>query len=181
MLDLDSCLPRKHLATLHQLFHDIDRTLSGFIRGQALVCLIQATYYSIALSVAGLNFGALVGVATGVLTFIPYIGATIGLVTGIAIAIAEWHDTTHVLIILGLFAFGQILESNVITPALVGGRIQLHPAWVLFSVLAGGALFGFPGILIAVPVAAVIGVLVRFGVQQYRQSYYYRGSSATVE
>jgi predicted PurR-regulated permease PerM len=181
MTDLDSCLPRKHLATLHRLFHDIDNTLSGFIRGQALVCLIQATYYAIALSIAGLNFGALVGVATGILTFIPYLGATIGLVTGIAIAIAEWHNTTHVLIIAGLFAVGQILESNVITPALVGGRIGLHPAWVLFAVLAGGALFGFPGILLGVPVAAVIGVLVRYGIGQYRQSYYYRGGSAPLE
>ncbi len=177
VVDLDHCLPRHQIGTLRSLFHEIDRTLSGFIRGQALVCLIQATYYAVALSAAGLNFGALVGVATGILTFIPYLGATIGLVTGLAIAVAEWHDTFHLLIVFGLFAFGQILEANLITPKLVGDRIGLHPVWVIFAVLAGGALFGFVGILVAVPIAAVIGVLIRFGVRLYVASRFYRGDT----
>jgi predicted PurR-regulated permease PerM len=176
--DFDHWLPRPQAPTLRKLFGEIDRTLSGFIRGQALVCLIQATYYAVALTVAGLDFGALVGVATGVLTFIPYLGAVIGLLTGIAIAIAQWHDTPHVLIIIGCFAVGQILEGNFITPKLVGDRIGLHPVWVIFSVLAGGALCGFAGILLAVPVAAVIGVLIRFGVKSYLGSRFYKGDKA---
>jgi predicted PurR-regulated permease PerM len=176
--DIDACLPRHHKAQLEQLFHQIDRTLSGFIRGQALVCLIQATYYAVALSIAGLDFSALVGIATGILTFIPYLGATIGLITGIIIAIAQWHDSVHVAIIVAVFAFGQIMEANLITPKLVGDRIDLHPAWVIFAVLAGGAMFGFIGILIAVPVAAVIGVLIRFGVGLYLNSRLYKGDIA---
>ena len=172
--DLDGLLPRSHLDTLRRLFHEIDRTLSGFIRGQALVCLIQMVYYATVLSIAGLDFGVLVGITAGILTFIPYLGATIGLITALFIAISEWHDTVHVLIVLGLFAFGQILEANVITPRLVGDRIGLHPVWVIFAVLAGGAMFGFPGILLGVPVAAVVGVLVRFLVQSYTKSDFYQ-------
>ncbi len=178
--DFDRWLPRKQADTLRSVFREIDRTLSGFIRGQALVCLIQATYYAVALSIAGLDFGALVGVATGILTFIPYLGATIGLIAGLAIAFAQWHDTTHVLIILGCFVVGQILEGNVITPKLVGDRIGLHPVWVIFAVLAGGALFGFTGILLAVPVAAVIGVLIRFAVRLYLGSPFYHGDAEPV-
>jgi predicted PurR-regulated permease PerM len=174
--DADTCFPRHHVVTLRLLFHDIDRTLSGFIRGQALVCLIQATYYATALSIAGLEFGALIGVMTGILTFIPYLGAVIGLTTGLIVAFVQWHDGVHVLIIACVFAVGQILEANVITPKLVGDRIGLHPAWVIFAVLAGGALFGFTGILLAVPIAAVIGVLIRFGVQVYLSSRLYRGN-----
>jgi predicted PurR-regulated permease PerM len=176
--DLDRCLPLQHKATLKRLLGEIDRTLSGFIRGQALVCLIQATYYAVALSVLGLDFSVLVGVATGILTFIPYLGAIIGLVTGVIIAIAEWHDPLHVVFVVIAFAIGQILEANVITPKLVGDRIGLHPAWVIFAVLAGGALFGFAGILLAVPVAAVIGVLIRFAVEQYLNSRFYKGDAA---
>jgi predicted PurR-regulated permease PerM len=178
--DADLCFPRQHAAKLRQLCHDIDRTLSGFIRGQALVCMIQATYYAVALSIAGLEFGALVGVATGILTFIPYLGAVIGLTTGLIIAFVQWHDSLHVLIIAGLFVVGQIMEANVITPKLVGDRIGLHPAWVIFAVLAGGALFGFTGILLAVPIAAVIGVLIRFGMQAYLSSKIYRGDASPI-
>ena len=176
--DGDLCFPRKHAAALRQLFHDIDRTLSGFIRGQALVCLIQATYYGVVLTVCGLDFGALVGVAAGILTFIPYVGAAIGLITALAIAFAEWHDGFHVAKVAAVFIFGMAMEGNLITPKLVGDRIGLHPAWVIFAVLAGGALFGFLGTLLAVPVAAVIGVLIRFGVQVYLKSRIYRGNSA---
>ena len=176
--DLDQLLPRSHLVALHHLFREIDRTLSGFIRGQALVCLIQMIYYATVLSIAGLDFGVLVGITAGVLTFIPYLGAMIGLITALFIAISQWHDTVHVLIVLGLFAFGQVLEANFITPALVGDRIGLHPVWVIFAVLAGGAMFGFPGILLGVPVAAVIGVLVRFLAERYVTSSFYRGEAA---
>jgi predicted PurR-regulated permease PerM len=178
--DLDGLLPRQHLETLRRLFHEIDRTLSGFIRGQALVCLIQMVYYATVLSIAGLDFGVLVGITAGVLTFIPYLGATIGLITALFIAISEWHDMLHVLVVLGLFAFGQILEANVITPRLVGDRIGLHPVWVIFAVLAGGAMFGFTGILLGVPVAAVVGVLVRFLVGVYTKSDFYQNRSAPV-
>ena len=176
--DGDLCFPRRHAAALRQLFRDIDRTLSGFIRGQALVCLIQATYYGVVLTVCGLDFGALVGVAAGILTFIPYLGAAIGLITALLIALAEWHDGFNVAKIAAVFVFGMAMEGNLITPKLVGDRIGLHPAWVIFAVLAGGALFGFLGTLLAVPVAAVIGVLIRFGMQVYLTSRIYEGDAA---
>ena len=176
--DADRCFPRKHVATLRQLFHDIDRTLSGFIRGQALVCLIQATYYGVGLTICGLDFGALVGVSAGILTFIPYIGAAVGLITALVIAFAQWHDSFHVAKVAIVFVVGMALEGNLITPKLVGDRIGLHPALVIFAVLAGGVLFGLLGTLIAVPVAAVIGVLFRFGVQEYLSSRLYRGDSS---
>ena len=181
VLEVDSCLPRRHITELRQVFHEIDRTLSGFIRGQALVCAIQATYYGVALTIAGLQFGALVGVLAGILTFIPYVGAVLGLGTALAIAVIQWHDLTHTLIILGVFVLGMALEGNVITPKLVGDRIGLHPVWIIFAVLAGGALFGFSGVLLAVPIAAVIGVLIRFGVAMYRASSLYDRTPQPVE
>ncbi len=164
---LDSLLPRGHAATIRRISTDIDDTIAGFVRGQASVCLILGVYYGTALSLAGLESGLLVGFGAGLISFIPYIGASVGLLVGVTIAIAQFTDWLPVFLVAGIFIAGQVAESYVLTPKLVGDRVGLHPVWIIFALLAGGALFDFTGVLLAVPVAAVIGVLVRFGQTRY--------------
>ena len=175
---IDSLLPRAHVETVRMQMREIDRTLAGFARGQAMVCLTLATYYAVALAVIGLPFGIVVGLAAGLLTFIPYVGATTGFVISLAIALAQFGDWTRILLVVGVFVVGQVLEGNVLTPKLVGDRVGLHPVWIIFALLAGGALFGFLGLLLAVPTAAALGVLVRFFMARYLESSLYRGGAA---
>ena len=170
---VDGWLPRGHAETIREQLRLIDRSLAGFVRGQVTVCLILGTFYGIALTVAGLDFGFIVGFATGLVSFVPYFGLLLGFMTGMALAIAQFDAWTPVAIIAAIFAVGQVVESNFITPKLVGERVGLHAAWIIFALLAGGTLFGFLGVLIAVPVAAVIGVLIRFGVAEYLKSPLY--------
>jgi predicted PurR-regulated permease PerM len=177
---IDSLLPRQHAQTVQAQMREIDRTLAGFARGQATVCLTLATYYAVALAVIGLPFGIVVGLVAGILTFIPYVGATTGFVVSLAIALAQFGDWTRILMVVGVFVVGQALEGNVLTPKLVGDRVGLHPVWIIFALLAGGALFGFLGLLLAVPVAASLGVLVRFFIARYLESSLYR-SGAPIE
>ena len=164
---MDSLLPRGHATTIRGISVDIDDTIAGFVRGQASVCLILGVYYGTALSLAGLESGLLVGLGAGLISFIPYIGASVGLLVGVAIAIAQFTDWLPVFLVAGIFIAGQVAESYVLTPKLVGDRVGLHPVWIIFALLAGGALFDFTGVLLAVPVAAVIGVLARFGQTRY--------------
>ncbi len=164
---VDSLLPPGHGSTIRGLAVEIDDTIAGFVRGQASVCLILGVYYGIALSLAGLESGLLVGLGAGLISFIPYIGASVGLVVGVAIAIAQFSDWLPVFLVAGIFIVGQVAESYVLTPKLVGDRVGLHPVWIIFALLAGGALFDFTGVLLAVPAAAVIGVLARFGQSRY--------------
>jgi predicted PurR-regulated permease PerM len=146
------------------------------VRGQAMVCLSLAAFYGVALTVAGLEAGLLIGLATGILAFIPFVGAMIGFLLSVGVALAQWWpDYTHIGIVLGIFMVGQVLEGYVLTPRLVGSRIGLHPVWVMFALLAGGALFGFVGMLLSLPMFAAIAVLVRFGLNQYLDSAVYRG------
>ncbi len=172
---IDALLPREHRDTIHGQLLEINRSLAGFARGQATVCLLLAIYYAVGLSVIGLDFGLVVGLGIGLLSFIPYVGSITGLITAVGIALAQFNSWGPVGLVLGFFALGQILEGYVLTPRLVGNRVGLHPVWVIFALLAGGALFGFVGLLLAVPTAAVIGVLTRFAVTQYRNSRYFRG------
>lgn len=174
---IDSLLPRQYKDTIRGQIREIDRTLAGFARGQAMVCLILATYYATTLAVIGLPFGIVVGLAAGLLTFIPYVGAMTGFVISIAIALAQFDDWTRVGMVAGVFILGQALEGNVLTPKLVGDRVGLHPVWIIFALLSGGALFGFMGLLLAVPVAAALGVLVRFAIARYLESSLYRGGT----
>ena len=167
---IDSLLPSRIRPIVREQAKEIDDILAGFVRGQATVCLLLGVFYAVGLSLAGLDFGVIVGLGTGLISFIPYFGMTIGLVTGMGIAVAQFADWVPIAIVAGVFAVGQVLEGNVITPRLVGNRVRLHPVWVIFAVLAGGALFGFTGILLALPAAAVIGVLVRFAVSRYQGS-----------
>lgn len=173
----DDWVPRKHQATIRKLAHEVDETLSGFMRGQGMVCLSLAVFYAIGLTLAGLDFGLVVGLIAGFLSFIPYVGSMVGLVLSVGLALAQFDNLTSVAIVAGVFIIGQAIEGNVLTPKLVGEKVGLHPVWVMFGLLAGGALFGFVGVLLAVPVAAVVGVGVRFGLSEYRLSNYYTGQA----
>lgn len=172
---MDHLLPRDHAEAIRSQARAIDTTLAGFIRGQATVCLVLGVYYASGLMIVGLPFGLVIGMMAGILTFIPYVGAMSGFVIAMAIALAtfeSWHSTA---IVAGIFFVGQMLEGNFLTPKLVGDRVGLHPVWIIFALLSGGALFGFVGLLLAVPVAAAIGVLVRFGIGRYLSSPLYQG------
>lgn len=170
---IDHALPKKHVKTIRNEATKIDETLSGFLHGQALVCLTLGTYYAFALTLAGLDFGATIGVVVGVLSFIPYVGTVLGFACSTGLALIQFNDTSDVLLIVGIYVLGQVLEGNVISPKLVGSRIGLHPVWIIFAIMAGGSLFGFLGVLVALPVAAILGVLFRFALAQYKTSRYY--------
>ncbi len=175
---VDRLLPRDHAPVIRRLASEIDATLAGFVRGQVMVCLILGIFYAVALMMAGLQFGGIVGTIAGAITFIPYVGAMVGGSLAIGLAIYQfWGDWLHVALIAAIFAVGQFAEGNIITPRLVGKSVGLHPVWLLFALAAFGSVFGFIGMLVAVPVTAVMGVLVRFGVDRYRHSLLYWGSS----
>lgn len=192
---VDELLPRDHAPVIRKLARDMDATLASFIRGQGTVCLILGVFYAAALMIAGLNFGLVIGAIAGLVTFIPYVGAIVGGVLAVGVAIFQtWTESSadvaagvegatvavnwiYVLIIAAIFQAGQLVEGNILTPNLVGSSVGLHPVWLLFALSVFGALFGFVGMLVAVPVAAMIGVLVRFGIDQYQQSRLYRGLS----
>ena len=173
---IDAYLPRAYAPTIRALVRQVDATLSSFIRGQGTVCLILGVFYAVALSAAGLNFAVLVGLGSGLLSFIPFVGSIGGFLISSVIALVQFDDWTPRIVVMAIFVIGQAVEGNVLTPKLVGGSVGLHPVWVMFALLAGGSLFGFTGVLLAVPVAAVIGVLVRFGLERYRSSDYFRGN-----
>ena len=176
--EIDQLLPRDHAPTIRKLAREIDKTLSSFIRGMGTVCLILGAYYAIALMLAGLQFGLVVGFIAGLLTFIPYLGALFGGLLAVGLALFQfWGDWVHVIIVAVIFWIGQVAEGNVITPKLVGNSVGLHPVWLLLALSVFGALFGFVGMLVAVPVAAALGVVARFAVTQYKSSLLYRGMS----
>ncbi|MGE5476200.1 MAG: AI-2E family transporter [Bacteroidales bacterium] len=174
---VDGWLPRDHAETIRAQMREINRTLSGFIRGQATVCLCLGLIYGIGLSAVGLDLGLLIGMGSGMLSFIPYLGSITGFVTGMGLALAQGPDWHLPAMVAGVFAVGQVAEGNFLTPKLVGDKVGLHPVWIMFALLAFAALFGFVGLLLAVPVAAVIGVLVRFALGRYLSSQLYHGHS----
>jgi predicted PurR-regulated permease PerM len=173
---IDRLLPRDHAPVIRRLAREINETLAGFVRGQGTVCLILGSYYAVALMLVGLPFGLVIGLIAGLLTFIPYVGALIGGALSIGLALFQfWGDWWTIVIIAAIFQVGQIVEGNVLTPKLVGSSVGLHPVWLIFALSAFGTLFGFVGLLVAVPVAAALGVLTRFALSQYRESRLYRG------
>jgi predicted PurR-regulated permease PerM len=172
---IDKLLPRTYADVIRDQVRLIDQTLAGFVRGQGLVCLILGVFYAVVLSVLGLDFGLIIGIGAGMLSFVPYFGAISGLVVSVGMALLQFDDVLRVGAVAGAFVVGQVIEGNFLTPKLVGERVGLHPVWVVFGALAGAALFGFVGILLAVPVTAVIGVLVRFATERYVQSQMFRG------
>ena len=175
---LDGALPRDHAATIRKLAHESNAAIAGYVRGQALVCITLGTIYAIGLSLVGLQFGLVIGLIAGAISFIPFVGTLVGATLSIGMALAQFPpDWTSVALVAAVFVVGNILEGNVLSPKLVGDRVGLHPVWIMFALLAGGTLFGFTGVLIAVPVAAVIGVVVRHLMGRYRASGFYRGGS----
>jgi predicted PurR-regulated permease PerM len=167
-------MPRRDMNTILDLLKQIDRKLSGFVRGQITVAFVLAIAYSIALTIAGLKYGLLIGFAAGLLSVIPMVGSAVGLIAGVLMAWFQTGEWAFVAIVAGIFLAGQFIEGNFLTPKLVGDRVGLHPLWIFFALLAGGSLFGFLGVLLAVPVAAVVSVLVAFGLKQYKKSPYYK-------
>lgn len=172
-------MPRDQKNTIMDLLKQIDTKLSGFIRGQITVAFILGLAYAIALTVAGLKYGFLIGLMAGLLSVIPMVGSAVGLFVSILVAWFQSGDWMFVLIIACIFFAGQLIEGNFLTPKLVGKNVGMHPLWVFFALLAGGALFGILGMFLAVPVAAVIGVLLAFAIAQYKASAYYKSSKKT--
>ncbi len=170
---VDSWMPRRYAGVLRAQAREVDRILSAWLRGQALCCLVLALFYAVALSAAGLDLGLIVGISAGLLSFIPYVGSITGGVASIGLAIAQFPTWTGVATVAGVFVVGQILEGYVIYPRFLGDRVELHAVWVIFALFAGGAAFGFLGVLLAVPVTAAIGVLLRFWLRRYLQSPLY--------
>ena len=177
---IDSLLPRDHAPTIRRIGKEINAVLAGFVRGQLSVCVLLGSFYAIALMIAGLQFGLIVGAIAGAITFIPYVGSLVGGTLAIGLALFQfWGDWVSIAIIAAIFAVGQFIEGNILTPKLVGNSVGLHPVWLLFALSAFGSLFGFVGMLVAVPVAAAFGVITRFAIQQYHASLLYKGYAGT--
>jgi predicted PurR-regulated permease PerM len=173
---VDRALPLDHADTIRKLAHESNHAIAGYLRGQALVCLSLGTIYAVGLSLVGLQFGLVIGLIAGAISFIPFVGTFVGAVMALGMALAQFPpDWMGVVKVAIVFVLGQMLEGNVLSPKLVGDRTGLHPVWIMFALMAGGVLFGFVGVLIAVPVAAVIGVIVRHFMRRYRESDLYRG------
>jgi predicted PurR-regulated permease PerM len=170
----DSWVPLQQRETVRQLAREVDAAIAGFVRGQTAVCLILGSFYAVALTLSGLNFGLLIGLISGVITFIPNAGSMTGLILAVGVAVAQfWPQWGSILMVLGIFLVGHFVEGNLLAPKLVGQSVGLHPVWIIFALLAFGYLFGFVGLLVAVPLAATIGVLTRFALARYRESSLY--------
>lgn len=173
---IDGLVPPRNRDTVRAIAHDIDVALAGFLRGQSLVCLFLAAWYGIGLTLIGLNFGLLIGIAGGLLSFVPYVGSLLVLFFALLVAVVQGWPSWHLAAFaLGVVMVGQALEGNVLSPKLVGDRVGLHPVWIMFALLAFGSVWGFTGLIVAVPVASAIGVLLRFATQRYREGPIYTG------
>ncbi len=174
---IEGLLPREHADTIRSLVEQMDAKVAQFIRGQMMVAAILGVFYAIALTIIGLDFGVLIGLLGGLLIIIPYLGTIVAGILAVGMAYLQFDTIDPVLIVLGVYVFGQVVEGNFLTPKIVGDKVGLHPAWIIFGLLAGGTLLGFVGVLIAVPVTAMIGVLVRFAIERYQHSSLYKEHS----
>ncbi|UVC14013.1 AI-2E family transporter [Mesorhizobium onobrychidis] len=173
---VDSWVPRDYVQTVRVIANDINTATAGFVRGQGTLCLVLGAMYATGLTLTGLNFGILIGLFAGLISFIPYVGSLTGLVLAVGVAFVQfWPDWTMVAAVAGVFFVGQFIEGNILQPRLVGKSVGLHPVWLMFSLFAFGALFGFVGLLIAVPASAAVAVLVRFAISRYLESPLYKG------
>ncbi|MGA1801281.1 AI-2E family transporter [Rhizobium sp. HT1-10] len=173
---VDAWIPREHVSSVRQIAREIDQAIAGFIRGQGSLCIILGVYYGVGLSLVGLNFGLLIGMFAGMISFIPYVGSLVGLFLAGGVAIVQfWPDYPWIALVLAVFFTGQFLEGNILQPKLVGSSVGLHPVWLMFALFAFSVMFGFVGLLIAVPAAAACGVLVRFALSRYLESDLYHG------
>ncbi|MCG8270555.1 AI-2E family transporter [Aquamicrobium sp. NLF2-7] len=174
---VDSWVPRDHVQTVRTIFSDINTATAGFVRGQGTLCLVLGGMYAFGLTLTGLNFSILIGLFAGLISFIPYVGSLTGLVLAVGVAFVQfWPDWIMVAAVACVFFVGQFIEGNILQPKLVGKSVGLHPVWLMFALFAFGALFGFVGLLIAVPAAAAIAVLVRFALSRYLESPLYKGT-----
>jgi predicted PurR-regulated permease PerM len=177
---IDGWLPRDHAPTIRRLAAEINAAVSAFIRGQGLVCLVLGAIYAVGLTWANIPYGLLIGLGAGVLSFVPFVGFALGLITATTVALIQyWPETMPLLKVLGVFAFGQALDSALLSPKLVGSKVGLHPVWLIFALFVFGYLFGFVGVLVAVPLAAAIAVLMRFALEVYLSSSIYQGRAAS--
>lgn len=175
---IDGWLPREHAPALRRLAGDIDAAVSAFIRGQGVVCVILGTFYALALSAIGLRYGLLIGLATGAMSFVPFVGWALGTLTATGIAVVQfWPELSPILVVVGIFLTGQAVDAGLLSPKIVGPKIGLHPVWLIFALIVFSYLFGFIGVLVAVPVAAATGVIVRFALDLYLRSPVYHGVS----
>ncbi|PSH63561.1 AI-2E family transporter [Phyllobacterium sophorae] len=173
---IDNLVPREHVQTVRAIARDMNKAIAGFVRGQGTVCLLLGVIYAVGLTVVGLNFGLLIGLFAGLISFIPYVGSLIGLLLALGVGLVQfWPEWGHILGVAIAFGIGQFIEGNILQPKLVGSSVGLHPVWLMFALFAFGSLMGFTGMLIAVPTAAAIGVLVRFVINRYQQSPLYTG------
>ncbi len=176
---IDSWIPRDHLTTVRMLAADVNKSTAAFVRGQGTVCIMLGLFYAIGLTLIGLNFGLLIGLFAGLISFIPYVGSLVGLVLALGVALVQfWPDWLWIGATAAIFFAGQFVEGNILQPKLVGSSVGLHPVWLMFALFAFGALFGFVGLLIAVPASAAVGVLVRFAIDRYLASPLYTGHRA---
>ena len=176
MARLGDWLPRDHEATLRRLAGEMDAAIGAFIRGQGIVCLVLGTIYTVGLTLIDLQYGLLIGIATGVMSFVPVVGTVLGLVTASIVAVIQgWPDLTLLGFVVLIFGIGQALDAGFLSPRVVGPKVGLHPVALIFSLFVFSYLFGFVGVLVAVPMAAAIGVLIRFGLSLYLASPIYRG------
>ena len=172
-------LPRKIEPTVARLARDSDDVLGAFLRGQLSVMIVLGGIYAVGLRLVGIDVGPLIGMTAGVISFVPYLGAIVGVGMGLIAALVQYHDWVHVLLVLGVFLVGHLIESYVLVPRLIGNKIGLHPVAVIFAILAGGELFGFLGVLLALPVAAVVMVVLRWLHEQYTDSALYNAAPHT--
>ncbi len=182
VVHFEHLIPRAWLPQWRAISTDMNRALKGYFQGQSMVCACLALYYSSALSLTGLNYGFLIGVMAGIFSFVPYVGSIGGAVTALLVAFTQfWPHNTMIWVVLGVFAFGQILEGYILAPKLVGDKVGLHPVWIFLALFVFGALLGFVGLVLAVPIAAILGVAARHGVQYYRTTAYYNGKQSPKE
>ncbi|AZO57743.1 MULTISPECIES: AI-2E family transporter [unclassified Mesorhizobium] len=173
---IDSWVPRDNVATVRAIARDINTATAGFVRGQGTLCLVLGAMYATGLTLTGLNFAILIGLFAGLISFIPYVGSLTGLVLAVGVAFVQfWPDWTMIVAVAVVFFIGQFIEGNILQPRLVGKSVGLHPVWLMFALFAFGALFGFVGLLIAVPASAAVAVLVRFAIARYLESPLYKG------
>jgi len=174
---VDGWLPRAHAASIRTLASDMNDAVAAFVRGQGTVCLILGVYYAIALSFIGLNYGLLIGVATGLMAFVPFVGWALGFITATTVAVIQfWPEMVPILLVVGVFLGAQALDAGFLSPTIVGSKIGLHPVWLIFALFVFSYLFGIVGTLVAVPLAAALGVLIRFALDVYLKSPVYRGA-----
>ena len=174
MAAIENWIPPAQRDTVRVLAREIDDTIGGFVIGQGTLCLILAVFYAAALSLLGLRHGLLIGAAAGLISFVPYLGSLSGLVISTCVAVAQfWPHWAIIWTVPGIFFVGQTLSDYVLSPYFVGRRVNLNPVWIMFALFAFGYLFGFVGLLIAVPLAAAIGVLLRFALRRYYESSLY--------